>query len=210
MAAVGNIRNLLFDLGGVVVDINRDNCIRALKNLGMQDAEQMIGLYRQQGPFQLMEQGQISAEEFRKQMRPHFSRPVTDRQIDLAISDFIVGIPLHRLQTLRNLRERYGVFVLSNTNPIMYRGVIAAHFEQEGLKASDYFDGITLSYEARATKPDAKIFRHAIDTLHMRPEETLFFDDGQANLDAAAEFGFHTCLVEPGTEFTDHLKRLGL
>ena len=205
-----NIRNLLFDLGGVIVDIKRERCVAALNALGMPDADRMIGLYEQSGPFQLLEQGQISLPEFRQQMRPHFSRPVSDSEIDAAFSAFIVGIPLPRLAALRELRTRYRTFVLSNTNPLMFHGVIARFFAQEGLSISDYFHGVTVSFEAKATKPDTKIFRYAVSTMGIDPAETLFFDDGQTNLNAAARLGFHTCLVPPGTEFYDLIKPLGL
>ncbi len=205
-----NIKNLLFDLGGVIVDIQRERCVNALTRLGMPDADRMIGLYEQTGPFQLLEQGQITLPEFRDLMRPHFSRAVTDAEIDDAFSAFIVDIPLKRLEALRDLRRRYRTFVLSNTNPLMFHGVIARLFTGEGLTISDYFDGVTVSFEAKATKPNPEIFSYAISTMGIMPEETLFFDDGQTNLDAAGRLGFHTCLVEPGTEFYDLIKPLGL
>ena len=105
-----NIKNLLFDLGGVIVDIQRERCVNALTRLGMPDADRMIGLYEQTGPFQLLEQGRITLPEFRNLMRPHFSRAVTDAEIDDAFSAFIVDIPLKRLEALRDLRRRYRTF----------------------------------------------------------------------------------------------------
>lgn len=85
----------------------------------------------------------------------------------------------------------------------MFEGVIARNFAQEGLDVNAYFDGVTVSYNARSNKPDRKIFDYAIATMGIKPEETLFFDDGQENLDAAAKLGFKTALVEPGCEFMD-------
>ena len=72
----------------------------------------------------------------------------------------------------------------------------------------DYFDGMILSYEAKSIKPDAGIFEYTIKTLGINPEETIFFDDSQKNLDAAAKFGFGTALVAPGSEFNDIIKDL--
>ena len=95
--------------------------------------------------------------------------------------------------------------MLSNTNSIMWRSRIAEDFRQEGLEREDYFDGIVTSFEAKSIKPDAKIFHTVVEKLGINPEETLFLDDSQKNLDAAAELGFKTLLVTPGSEFFELL-----
>lgn len=201
-----SIKNLLFDLGGVISDISRDNCVNALKRLGMKDADEMIGLYVQTGPFQQLESGALSADEFRTIMRQHFSVEVSDKQINDAFCAFIIGIPVSRLKALRQLRKQYRTYLLSNTNPIIFEGAIAENFKQEGLDVNAYFDGMTVSYKARCNKPDAAIFHYAERTLGIKPEETLFFDDSQTNLDAAERLGYKTQLIEPGTEFIDYVK----
>lgn len=208
MATIPGIKNLLFDQGGVIVDIERDRCLAKLKKLGMKHPEKLVGLYKQDGPFFALENGDINLDQFHDALRPYMPQGVTDEQMDEAFSSFIVGIPLHRLRTLRFLRERYKTYILSNTNPLMFEGVIAQNFAQEGLDVNAYFDGITVSYKAHSNKPDRKIFEYAIDTMGINPEETLFFDDGQENLDAAAQLGFKTALVEPGCEFIDIINQL--
>ena len=208
MPTIPGIKNLLFDQGGVIVDIRRDQCLDELKLLGMDNPEKLIGLYKQEGPFFALENGDITVEQFHDALRPLMPQGVTDEQMDYAFSSFIVGIPLHRLQALRELRKRYKTYILSNTNPIMFEGVIACNFAQEGLDVNAYFDGVTVSYKARSNKPDRQIFDYAIATMGINPEETLFFDDGQENLDAAAKLGFKTALVEPGCEFMDIITKM--
>jgi putative hydrolase of the HAD superfamily len=208
MTTIKGIKNLLFDQGGVIVDIERDRCLEELRRLGMEAPERLVGLYRQDGPFFALENGDVTLEEFHQELRPLMPQGVTDEQMDHAFSSFIVGIPLHRLQSLRQLRKRYKTYILSNTNPLMFEGVIARAFAQEGLDVNAYFDGITVSYKARSNKPDPKIFEYAISTMGIVPEETLFFDDGQENLDAAARLGFKTALVTPGSEFMDIITQL--
>jgi Predicted hydrolase (HAD superfamily) len=83
---------------------------------------------------------------------------VTDAEIDAAFCKFLLGIPVHRLESLRALRERYHIYLLSNTNPIMYDSDIAMYFRAEGREMSDYFDGQVVSYEALCAKPDPEIF----------------------------------------------------
>lgn len=202
------IKNLLFDLGGVIMDIRRLNCVASFERLGMRDADSFLGEYSQKGPFLQLEEGLISEAEFRQAVREFIDGEVTDEQIDKAFCDFLVGIPVHRLTELRELRKHYGIYMLSNTNPIMWHSRIAEEFRHEGMEREDYFDGIVTSFEARSIKPDARIFHHVVAKLGIKPEETLFLDDSQKNLDAAAELGFHTLLVPPGSEFYNLINSL--
>lgn len=202
------IKNLLFDLGGVIMDIRRLNCVASFERLGMKDADSFLGEYSQKGPFLQLEEGAISEEQFRTAVRQFIDGEVSDEQIDSAFCDFLVGIPVHRLEQLRELKKQYGIYMLSNTNSIMWHSRIAEDFRQEGLEREDYFDGIVTSFEARSIKPDAKIFHTVVEKLGIKPEETLFLDDSQKNLDAAAELGFQTLLVTPGSEFFELLNAL--
>ena len=202
------IKNLLFDLGGVIMDIRRLNCVASFERLGMKDADSFLGEYSQKGPFLQLEEGAISEAEFRTAVRQFIDGEVSDEQIDSAFCDFLVGIPKYRLEQLRELKKQYGIYMLSNTNSIMWHSRIAEDFRQEGLEREAYFDGIVTSFEARSIKPDAKIFHTVVEKLGIKPEETLFLDDSQKNLDAAAELGFQTLLVTPGSEFFELLNAL--
>lgn len=200
-------KNLLFDLGGVIVDIERQRCVDAFNKLGLKNADSYFGDFAQTGIFMAIEDGSVDTEGFHAALRPELPEGTTDYQIDTAFQKFIVGIPVHRLEALRRLRcEGYNIYVLSNTNPIMWRGVIANEFGKEGLRREDYFDGMVTSFEAHAAKPDPKIFEYAIENLGIKPEETIFFDDSETNTKAAAALGFQTVYVAPGTEFMDYLK----
>lgn len=202
------IKNLLFDLGGVIMDIRRLNCVASFERLGMKNADSFLGEYSQKGPFLQLEEGAISEEEFRTAVRALIDGEVSDEQIDSAFCDFLVGIPKYRLEQLRQLKKSYNIYMLSNTNSIMWRSRIAEDFRQEGLEREDYFDGIVTSFEAQSIKPDAKIFHTVVEKLGINPDETLFLDDSQKNLDAAAQLGFHTLLVTPGSEFFELLKSI--
>ncbi|MCM1076946.1 MAG: HAD family phosphatase [Bacteroides sp.] len=200
------IKNLLFDLGGVIMDLDRDRCVRAFEKLGMKDADSFLGVYGQKGAFLALESGRIDAAGFHESVRPMIDREnVTDREIDDAFNEFLVGIPVHRLESLRELHKDYKVYLLSNTNPIMMESKIAEEFRKEGLEMDDYFDGVFTSYEAKCCKPGKAIFDYAAKMGGFEPSETLFFDDSQSNVDAARSFGFNAVLVKPGDEFVDLL-----
>ncbi len=198
------IKNLLFDLGGVIVDIERQRCVDAFMQLGLQNPDSYFGLYGQNGVFKAIEEGSINTDTFHAELHKALPEGVTDYQIDTAFQKFIVGIPVHRLEALRRLRcQGYGIYVLSNTNPIMWRGVIAGEFGKEGLRREDYFDGIVTSFEA--LKPDPAIFRYTAEHLGIDPAETLFFDDSAENVEVAKSLGFNAVEVKPGTEFIDYI-----
>lgn len=206
---MSNIKNLLFDLGGVIMDIDKNNCVRAFRQLGLADAGTYFGDFKQTGPFALLESGAIDPAEFHRYMHEKIS-DVTDAQIDEAFEAFLTGIPVRRLEHLRTLRRRYGVYMLSNTNPIMWNSFIAQQFRQEGFDRDHYFDGIVTSFEAKVMKPDAGIFEYARRKLGIDPAATMFLDDSESNCRAAADLGWQTAHVRPGTEFMDILDQLHL
>ena len=131
------IKNLLFDLGGVIMDIRRLNCVASFERLGMKDADSFLGEYSQKGPFLQLEEGLINEAQFRDAVREYIDGEVTDEQIDKAFCDFLVGIPTYRLEQLRQLKKQYGIYMLSNTNPIMWHSRIAEEFRQEGMERED-------------------------------------------------------------------------
>ncbi|MCM1319886.1 MAG: HAD family phosphatase [Muribaculaceae bacterium] len=199
--------NIVFDLGGVVLNINRDTCVDNLLKLGLKDAAKLLDLYVQSGDFLALEQGTLSAGGFFDVIRAMASVPVTDEQLTRAIDSFIIGLPVSRLKALRELRAAgKKLYVLSNTNPIMYHGVIDRLFRQEGLSIRDYFDGEILSFQEKVCKPKAEIFEILKRRYHLDGKDTLFLDDSEVNCQAARECGIDAALVSPGVEFTEILE----
>lgn len=195
------IKNLLFDLGGVIMDIDRNCCVKTFESLGMREIDSLLGLYGQKGVFLELESGLISPADFRTELRKKIPGEVSDRQIDDAFNEFLLGIPVERLRWLEQLRKEYPVYLLSNTNEIMMESKIKDSFRADGHDINHYFDGIVTSYEAKCCKPARKIFDYASEKLGINPAETLFFDDSQANVDAARSYGYQAVRVRPGEEF---------
>lgn len=190
------IKNLLFDLGGVIMDIRRENCVKAFQELGMSDIGEFLGDYGQKGAFKLLEEGALTPDEFRAEIMKSCPVGTAGSQIDDAFNQFLVGIPAYRLEALAGLRRRFGVYLLSNTNKIMWDSRIAEEFRKiPGREMDSYFDGTVTSFEARALKPSAEIFGYAVRKLGIVPEETLFLDDSQENIRAAVALGFHGAVV---------------
>ncbi len=199
-----NIDNLVFDLGGVVIDIERDKCVDALESLGVKNCDELLDPYKQKGLFLDVEEGRITAAEFYDEMRKLCAdKNVTDKVLETTFTEFIVGLPVDRLKALRELRRTKKVYALSNTNPIMFHSVIERLFRQEGLTIRDYFDGIVTSFEEGVCKPSRKIFDIMVERYDLSRSRTLFFDDSQSNCDASQACGIKAVLVPQGAEFMD-------
>ena len=187
-----NIKNVIFDLGGVVIDLDRDRAVKALENLGLEGADEMLGLYGQEEPFLGLETGETPAGEFFDIMRSRMKPGVSDKDITTAFNEFLVDLPVKRLEMLRRMRMAgYRIFMLSNTNPVMFNSWIDRAFRQEGGTVNDYFDGVVVSFEELMCKPDVKIFETLMRRYGLNPSETLMLDDSDKNCRAAAEAGAH-------------------
>ncbi len=192
---INGIENVIFDLGGVVIDLARTNAVQSLERLGMTDAGELLGEYRQEGPFLALETGRLTAGEFFDILRDKCPG-ATDKDLTQAFNAFLVRIPPKRLEMLRRMRMAgYRIFVLSNTNPVMYNSWIAEAFRAEGGSINDYFDGIVTSFEELCCKPDPEIFRRVVARYGLDPAQTLMLDDSEANCQAAAGVGLHALKV---------------
>lgn len=189
------IENVIFDLGGVVITLDRDAAVRELQKLGLKEADEMLGLYRQEEPFLGLETGEKTTARFFDEIRAKCPG-ATDFQIQQAFNSFLIEIPGKRLEMLRRMRlAGFRTFVLSNTNPVMYNSWIARAFRAEGGTVNDYFDGIVVSFQELTCKPDPVIFERVVQRYGLEPRTTLMLDDSDANCRAAASVGLHALKV---------------
>ncbi|MBP6065654.1 HAD family phosphatase [Bacteroides sp.] len=196
------IKNLLIDFGGVLIDLDRPRCIENFKKLGLLDAEEMLDVYHQQGVFLEQEKGLITASEFRNAIRDKVGPMATDRQIDAVWNSFLVGIPSFKLDLLLKLREKYVVYLLSNTNEIHWKWSCKNAFRHKGFHVEDYFEKIYLSYEMKMAKPDAEIFQAVIEDAGIDPKQTFFIDDSEANCETARSLGILSYTPKAGEDWS--------
>ena len=191
-----NIKNLLFDFGGVIASLDKEKAINRFKEIGLPTIENYLNEFRQDGIFLEYEEGKLNDKEFYAAFRQLAGKDdVADSEMDSAWLAFISYIPQYKLDLLKDLRKKYNVYMLSNTNPSVMKWAKSPEFSPEGLPVNAYFDKCYLSYEIGCAKPDKEIFEYIIEDSGMNPEETLFFDDGKANIAAASELGFQTYLA---------------
>lgn len=196
------IKNLLVDFGGVLINLDRQRCIDNFRKLGLPDIEKQLGLYAQNGFFMQHERGEISSGEFRDEIRKQTDKPVTDAQIDAAWNSFLLDIPTYKLDLLLKLREKYVVYLLSNTNDIHWRWACENVFPYRGFRAEDYFEKIYLSYKMKMAKPDEEIFRAVLEDANIEPKETFFIDDSAANCETARLLGISTYTPQAGEDWS--------
>lgn len=197
------IRNLIFDFGGVLINLDRNACRMAFEQLGIESIhESVLDDYRQKELFSQLESGNISAAAFRAGMRRLSELTLTDRQIDEAWTAMLGDIPSYKLECLLQLRKRYHVLLLSNTNSIHWQWAVKNSFSYKGHEVDDFFDRIYLSYEIHKQKPDIEIFKYVLNDSGIQPQETFFIDDSALNCKAAETLGIRSYCCPTGSDWT--------
>jgi putative hydrolase of the HAD superfamily len=197
MKQYNNISTLIFDLGGVIVDLDLAKCIQNFKELGLENIEQYLSNFGQKDFFMQFEKGQIGIPAFRNEIRKLAGTELSDAQIDKAWCSFLTQIPVEKLHLLSELKKKYRLLLLSNTNPLHIETAVAAEFSKTGKTMQDFFDKCYLSYEMGMVKPDVEIFEALLTDAQVKAEECLFLDDGKKNIDTAAALGIQTYWVKP-------------
>lgn len=213
------IKVIIFDFGGVLINLNRQAAVDKLVELGVHDADELLNNYVQSGLFLDLESGAVTPDEFRCKLRDKYNlQHITDEQIDEAFLAFLLDVPEHKLQLLRELKssarnaagEPVRIVMLSNTNGIHFPYCIKKHFESDHYKMDDYFDALYLSYEMRASKPDDEIFLKLLEAEKVKPEECFFLDDGPRNIESAQRLGFQVHLVELDDDLSSIVRNKGV
>lgn len=180
---------LLFDFGGVIVDLDLLRCVSAFGELGF-DVLPNLGNKGQTGLLERFESGHIDTPQFCDAVRElSGNAAATDEQIVHAWQQFLVGVPEERLELLLRIRRHYPTAVLSNTNPVHWAQARDGFFRYKGLGVEDFFRHTFLSYEMGVMKPQAEIYEKVIESLGVPASEIVFFDDLEANCEAARAAG---------------------
>jgi putative hydrolase of the HAD superfamily len=197
------IKNIVFDLGGVIITLERAEAVRRFKEAGLGNAAQLLDPYHQKGIFLELEEGKLSQEEFYEAVRKETGCFISNEQIDYGWLGFLKEVPEYKLTMLENLREKgYRLYLLSNTNPIIMSWAFTPSFSPQGKGLGVYFDKLYLSYQIGYTKPGREIYDFMFQDSGIIPSETLFIDDGIANIEMGKELGMKTYLAKNGEDFS--------
>lgn len=189
---MSRIKNIIFDLGGVIYDIDYHKTIEAFSNLGIDQAEVLYSQAQQTDLFDAYEIGAISSEVFIQKLKSKLNIDLEDSDIINAWNALLIGVPKHRLDFLLEVKLTHNTFLLSNTNDL--------HIQQinRELQAIDvnglepFFHEVFLSYELGMRKPHKETFAEVVNRLNIDPSETLFIDDSPQHLIGAKAAGLVT------------------
>lgn len=197
------IKNILFDLGGVIMTIDQPSAVMRFREIGLADAEKRLDPYTQSGIFGDLEEGKITAGEFISGMEKLTGRKLTFDECKYAWRGYTKEVPARNIKALDKLRaEGYRLILISNTNPFMMDWAMSNDFSGDGRSLAEFFDAMYMSYKMKVMKPDERMFREIMKKEKIKPEETLFVDDGPKNISVGRKLGFHTFQPENGKDWT--------
>ena len=188
------MKAIIFDLAGVILNLNLERDTRALNDVGLPDFAGCLADDAIRIPMLAYLNGLSDVETFCHDLRPKCRPDVTDAEMLWAMDAVLDDIPRSRIDMLLSLRKNYRVFLLSNIYDAAWKHAVK-EIEHHGVSVSDCFDYTFLSHEMQLAKPDPKIFQAVIDATGINPEETYYFDDTKENIDMGAKLGFHSILV---------------
>ena len=199
------IKNLIFDFGGVIIDIEPIRVGQSFRNLGVKNIEKVHELAVSRGLYLDLEKGLITPAEFRDGMREVSGLNFTDEQIDNAWNSMIINFPRSRFELLNQLKENYNVYLLSNTNEIHYDYFNKYVMNNFGVQClDDFFTGCFYSHQMKMRKPDLEIYMKMLETGKTNPTESLYIDDLEENILAGREMGLHGIVHHPDEEINQY------
>lgn len=205
------IRNIIFDLGGVLLDVDMKRTFNEFQELGIDtslltpkadatdtntpqaticEGMSVNGIMAQ------YQTGDIPTDEFFSAIQKACRPGTTIGQVRDAWNSCLFSIPQRRMDAVLRLRQKYNVYMLSNTNDAHWVYLLQHQFANPGADLATHFDRVFVSQEMHLAKPNPEIFRVLLREIDAQPSECLFLDDASVNTAAAAALGIHTLTVE--------------
>lgn len=203
-----NRKALIFDMGGVLVDLDIEDCKKAFKEyLGYDRIDQIIDPCHQKGIYGDLEEGKLAAEEFRQIVLSE-SRPGSlAEDVDRAMWHILVGIEPSKISLLKRLAKEHDMYMLSNNNAICLPRSRQL-FAEAGAPLEELFCKCYFSFEMKALKPSEAFYKAVIEDIGGDPERMLFIDDSQKNVEGAIKAGLPAVYYEPGTDLDALLDKI--
>lgn len=220
------IKNIIFDMGGVLITIDHDEAVRRFEEIGIDEASHMLDPYTQGGPFGKLENGYMISPDFIEEMSHLAGHKLSYDDCAYGWLGYAKDAPQRNFELLQNLREKgFRLILLSNMNPFVNawleaeytlpqkyakaarNGFWQPHFPV-GKPLSSFFDSCYRSFEIRMMKPDPRVFNLILEREKIPAEETLLVDDGPRNCAAAKKLGINTMQPVNGKDWTKDLIKL--
>ena len=190
--ASGTIKNIIFDLGGVLMDIDPQKTANRFAELSNTTPVNIIEIHNSNNFFKEYEKGLISDQSFRDGIRNFLHINLPDKTIDEVWREMLLGFPKNKIELLEYAKSRYRIFLLSNTNNIHSIKFERIFKELTGSNIRDFFENVHYSFEMYKRKPEADIFEQVIEENDLNAHETILIDDSLPNIETADKLGLKT------------------
>ncbi len=206
-ATFASVRHIIFDLGGVLLNLDYGATERAFAALGISDFNDRFSQLTQDSFFDDWETGRISREQFVDGLRAASGKSdLSDMQIIDAWNAMLMDFPLRRLQVLQQLRNQFDLFLLSNTNEVHEAAFNELLMKTCGFNTiAHFFDRIYLSHRVGLRKPGKEIFQRILDENSLQAGQTLFIDDSPQHIETAKSLGIQTIHLTKGMTIEDKI-----
>ena len=197
------IKAIVFDAGGVLLDLNLDRCKTAFKEkIGYNRIDELLDACHQKGIYGDMEEGKISADEFRALVLAESRPGSTPEMVDYCMAALLGSIDPDKADYINRLSQRYDLYLLSNNNEISWAFFLDI-FERAGIPVQETFKEYFLSCRMGMLKPNPAIFRAVLDSIGLEPGEVLYIDDSPSNAAAASDVGMHGLHYRVGSDLEE-------
>lgn len=187
------IKNIIFDFGGVIINIDYQRIVNAFRGLGIADFDRVFSQAQQSELMDNLETGKITPEEFHNAIRELAGKDIADSCIDDAMNAIIMELPPLHVELLQKIKKHYNLYLFSNTNLINYNYYCPLLKKQFGFDIfRELFQKAYFSHEIGMRKPDVTSYQCILEDSELRPEETLFVDDSIQNIEGANKAGLRT------------------
>jgi putative hydrolase of the HAD superfamily len=198
-----NIKNIIFDLGGVILNIDFKKTNDAFHSLGLENFGQHINQFHITDLFLQYETGQIDDIEFIESVAKLSDKPMSHDDIIDAWNALLLDFPPERINLLKRIKSKYRTFLLSNTNSIHLKEFQQRLHNEQGVYLEDLFEKAYYSHVVKLRKPHADIFNLVLKENNLEPSETLFIDDTESNFAEAKKLGIQIYHLKHGMSITD-------
>lgn len=189
------IKNIIFDLGGVILNIDYHKSVNSFKSLGCDDFDEIYSQQKQSGLFDLLETGKISNQTFINEMLLFLPSGIKPKQVIRAWNAMLLNLPEERIIRLKKLKEQYRIFLLSNTNQIHEEAFTKKIQNENSIESlEELFEQVYFSHKIKLRKPNKDVFEFVLNQNDLKAEETLFIDDSPQHLEGAKKLGIKTIL----------------
>lgn len=205
-------KNIIFDLGGVILDINMQRALDGFAALGLHESELRFDKGEAADLMHRYQLGHFSTEDFCKLVAARCNPGTTPEQVAHAWNSICIGIPERKLNAIKALKQRANVYLLSNTNDLHWQYCLDHWFNTGDNRCEDFFHQVFLSQDLHLEKPNVEIFEHvikAVGAVHgSETSDTIFLDDNIDNVNAAKKCGIQAVQITPDFDWVEYFKAL--